>query len=97
MIQLELESTPNESLYVTGLNDKIKIEGMPPQSKIDLKFTLYTLFQQYGEIIQIVMKKTNKLRGQAFIVFQNITYATNAKSALNGMAIFDRPLVSYYC
>lgn len=59
----------------------------------DLKFVLYVLFSQFGEILQIVMKKTQKLRGQAFVVFQNITYATNAKAALTGMVVFDKPLV----
>ncbi|CAK89833.1 unnamed protein product (macronuclear) [Paramecium tetraurelia] len=83
--QINQDSAPKETLYVSGLNDKIKLE--------DLKFVLYILFSQFGEVLQIVMKKTQKLRGQAFIVFQNITYATNAKSALSGMMVYDKPLI----
>ncbi|CAD8083949.1 unnamed protein product [Paramecium primaurelia] len=83
--QINQDSAPKETLYVTGLNDKIRLE--------DLKFVLYILFSQFGEVLQIVMKKTQKLRGQAFIVFQNITYATNAKSALSGMMVYEKPLI----
>ncbi|CAD8080085.1 unnamed protein product [Paramecium primaurelia] len=83
--QIIQDSAPKETLYVTGLNDKIKLE--------DLKFVLYILFSQFGEVLQMVMKKTQKLRGQAFIVFQNITYATNAKAALSGMIVYDKPLI----
>ncbi|KAM3133098.1 hypothetical protein pb186bvf_014815 [Paramecium bursaria] len=83
-MSFQFDQAPKETLYVSGLNDRIKLE--------DMKFILYILFSQYGEILQIVMKKTNKLRGQAFIVFQNLSNATNAKSALTGMSIFDHPL-----
>lgn len=47
-----------------------------------MKYSLFFLFSQYGEILKIVIKKSNRMRGQAFVVFSNISSATNAKVAL---------------
>ncbi|EAR82989.2 U1 small nuclear ribonucleoprotein A (macronuclear) [Tetrahymena thermophila SB210] len=77
-------STPKETLYINNLNDKINQE--------DMKYGLYFLFQQFGEILDIILKKSNTLRGQAWIIFKDITAATNAKKNLNGFLFFDKEL-----
>lgn len=56
----------------------------------DMKYAIYILFSQYGEVLQIVMKKNSKLRGQAFVVFSNVSSATNARAAINGTSFFDK-------
>ncbi|EGR28098.1 spliceosomal protein, putative, partial [Ichthyophthirius multifiliis] len=48
--------------------------------------------QQFGEILEIVIKKKNTLRGQAWIVFKDITAATNAKKMLHGFLFYGKDL-----
>lgn len=63
----------------------------------ELKRSLYYLFSQFGQILDIVAMKTMKMRGQAFIVFKEIGSATNAIRALQGFPFFDQPIVSNKC
>lgn len=43
--------------------------------------------------MQIVVKRNNKMRGQAFVVFREIAASTAAKNNLNGYAIFGKAMV----
>lgn len=51
---------------------------MPAVAPADLKKALYAVFGQFGRILDIVALKTFRLRGQAWIVFADVTSATNA-------------------
>ena len=53
---------PCETLYIKNLNEKIKID--------ELKEALNKEFSQYGEIIEIRVRNTIRLKGQAFISFK---------------------------
>ncbi len=64
-------------------------------NSIDMKYALYFLFNQYGDVIDIVSKKNNSLRGQAFIIFREVTSAANAKEHLNGFTLFDKQMVPF--
>lgn len=55
---------------------------------------LYALFGQFGKILDVVVMKTERLRGQAWIVFADITAATNSLRAMQGFPFYDKPLVS---
>jgi RNA recognition motif-containing protein len=68
------------------LNDKI--------NKEELKSQLFALFTTYGKIIDIVASKSQKMRGQAFLVFTDLAGATSAMRACEGMMFYDKPLVS---
>lgn len=59
----------------------------------ELKRCLYALFGQFGRILDVVCMKTPRLRGQAWVVFADITAATNSLRALHEYPFFDRPLV----
>jgi len=61
---------------------------------IELKINLYFLFGPFGEILEIVTRKKNSLRGQAFIIFSTTVGATQAMKALQGFVFFEKPLVS---
>ena len=57
----------------------------------ELKDTIYTTFEEYGEIIdvlfilsQIIAKKNIRMRGQAFVIYKDINSAMEAKRKLNG-------------
>ena len=65
----------NETLYVNHLNEKIKTDL--------LRENLYYLFSQYGDVLEINLRKSKKMRGQAFIVYKDINDATRAKVSLN--------------
>ena len=71
-----LENRPNHTIYINNLNEKIK--------KDDLKKSLYAIFSQFGQILDIVALKTLKMRGQAFVIFKEISSATNAMRSMQG-------------
>jgi len=75
---------PNQTLYVNNLNEKIKIP--------DLKCTLLELFSAYGEVVDIVAAASLKKKAQAFIIFRDISCATNALRALQGFVFLDKPM-----
>lgn len=64
-----------------------------PKPYEDVKYALFNLFQSYGQVLQIVTKRNDKLRGQAFVVFREVAEATAARNNLNGYPIFGKPMV----
>lgn len=80
---------PNQTLYVNNLNEKIKIP--------ELKETLLELFSTYGEVIDVVAAGALKRKGQAFVVYRDISCATNALRALQGFALLDKQMRIAYC
>jgi len=60
----------------------------------ELRKALYYLFSQYGRVVDVVALKTMKMRGQAFIVYREITEATKAMRSLQGFPLFDKPIVN---
>ncbi|KAJ3172974.1 hypothetical protein HDU88_004433 [Geranomyces variabilis] len=79
---------PNQTLYIKGLDDKIQKE--------ELRRSLYYLFSQHGSILDVVALKTQKMRGQAFVVFRDITDATTAMRALQGFPFYSKTMnISY--
>jgi len=75
---------PNTTLYINNLNDKV--------NKEELRSQLFALFTTYGKIIDIVASKSNRMRGQAFLVFTDLAGATSAMRACEGMMFYDKPL-----
>ncbi|KAK4983546.1 hypothetical protein LTR50_007154 [Elasticomyces elasticus] len=76
--------TPNSSLYLSNLPDKLPKE--------DLRRSLYYLFTTYGSVLDIVALKTPKLRGQAHVLFKDVTSATMALRALQGFEFFGKKM-----
>ncbi|KAL6054773.1 U2 small nuclear ribonucleoprotein B [Balamuthia mandrillaris] len=79
---------PNETLYVNNLNERVKKE--------ELRRSLYTLFSQYGTVLDVLAKKTLKMRGQAFVIFRELSAATNALRNLNEFMFYDKPMKVQY-
>ncbi|KAI8982299.1 hypothetical protein BDF20DRAFT_866097 [Mycotypha africana] len=79
---------PNQTLYISNINGRV--------NKEELRLSLYQLFATYGPILDIVAKKTDKMREQAFVVYDNIASATTAKRSLNGFTFFGKPLKIEY-
>lgn len=69
------------------------VESAPRLSPAELKRSLYALFSQFGQIVEIVAMKTMKMRGQAFVVFKELAAATNALRQLQGFPFYNKPMV----
>jgi len=79
---------PNHTIYINNLNEKVKKE--------ELKKSLYAIFSQFGKIVDIVALKTLRMRGQAWVIFQEITSDTNAMRSMQGFPFYDKPMrISY--
>ncbi|XP_037092160.1 U1 small nuclear ribonucleoprotein A-like [Pollicipes pollicipes] len=84
-----MENRPNQTIYINNLNEKVK--------KTDLKKSLYAIFSQFGQILEIVALKNLKMRGQAFVVFKDISSATNALRSMQGFPFYEKPMRIQYC
>merc|ERR1712141_371250 len=80
----QIMERPNHTIYINNLNEKVKKE--------DLKKSLYAIFSQFGQILEVVALKTLKMRGQAFVVFKDIASATNALRSMQGFPFYDKPM-----
>ncbi|KAM4603853.1 U2 small nuclear ribonucleoprotein B'' isoform 1-T2 [Polymixia lowei] len=83
-----MDIRPNHTIYINNINDKIK--------KDELKRSLYALFSQFGQVVDIVAMKTIKMRGQAFVVFKELAAATNALRQLQGFPFYNKPMRIQY-
>ncbi|RXN00467.1 U2 small nuclear ribonucleoprotein B [Acipenser ruthenus] len=83
-----MDIRPNHTIYINNVNDKIKKE--------ELKRSLYALFSQFGQIVEIVALKTMKMRGQAFVVFKELASATNALRQMQGFPFYNKAMRIQY-
>ena len=81
---VEADISPRETIYVNNLNERI--------NKEELKKSLYAAFSQFGPILDVVALKTFRMRGQAFVVFRDISSATNAVRQMQGFPFYDKPM-----
>ncbi|UYV64536.1 SNRPA [Cordylochernes scorpioides] len=79
-----LELTPNHSIYINNLNEKVKIP--------ELKTSLKAIFAQFGPIMDIYAHNSLKRRGQAFIAFTDIGSAANAMQSMQGFPFYGKPM-----
>lgn len=83
-----MDIRPNNTIYINNLNEKVKKE--------ELKKSLYAIFSQFGQIVDIVALKTLKMRGQAFVIFKEIQSSTNALRSMQGFPFYDKPMRIQY-
>lgn len=62
---------------------------------IELKKSLYAIFSQFGQILDILVSPTLKMRGQAFVIFKEINSASSALRSMQGFPFYDKPMVRY--
>jgi RNA recognition motif-containing protein len=60
----------------------------------ELKKCVYSMFSQFGHVLDVVCLKTIRLRGQAWVVFTDAASATNALRTMQGFPFFEKPMVS---
>jgi len=79
---------PNATLYVKNIDWKIK-KGL-------LRRALYSLFSRHGKVVEIVALRKDGLRGQAFVIMDDVQAATAALQAEQGFSFFGKDLVIEY-
>ncbi|XP_059420356.1 U1 small nuclear ribonucleoprotein A-like [Carassius carassius] len=78
----------NHTIYINNLNEKIK--------KDELKKSLYAIFSQFGQILDILVSPSLKMRGQAFVIFKEINSASSALRSMQGFPFYDKPMRIQY-
>lgn len=74
-----------------------KSSGHPRACRLpvaELKKSLYAIFSQFGQILDILVSRSLKMRGQAFVIFKEVSSATNALRSMQGFPFYDKPMVS---
>ncbi|EYU46737.1 hypothetical protein ABFS82_04G013900 [Erythranthe guttata] len=80
--------SPNMTIYINNLNEKIKLD--------ELKKSLNAVFSQFGKILEVLAFKTLKHKGQAWVVFEEVSSATNALRQMQGFPFYDKPMRIQY-
>uniref|UniRef100_A0A3Q3N2A3 U1 small nuclear ribonucleoprotein A n=1 Tax=Labrus bergylta TaxID=56723 RepID=A0A3Q3N2A3_9LABR len=78
----------NHTIYINNLNEKIK--------KDELKKSLYAIFSQFGQILDILVARNIKMKGQAFVIFKEVNSASNALRSMQGFPFYDKPMRIQY-
>ncbi|CAB1454657.1 unnamed protein product [Pleuronectes platessa] len=78
----------NHTIYINNLNEKIK--------KDELKKSLYAIFSQFGQILDILVAQNLKMKGQAFVIFKEVNSASNALRSMQGFPFYDKPMRIQY-
>ncbi|KAK9472281.1 RNA-binding domain-containing protein [Dipodascopsis tothii] len=76
--------TPSETIYIRNINEKVKIP--------DLKEYLKALFSQYGQVMDVIAHKNIRMRGQAFVVFDDVQTAEQALTNSKELELFGKPV-----
>ncbi|XP_010931676.1 U1 small nuclear ribonucleoprotein A [Elaeis guineensis] len=79
---------PNMTIYINNLNEKIKMD--------ELKKSLHAVFSQFGKILEVLAFKTLKHKGQAWVVFKDVSSASEALKRMQGFPFYDKPMRIQY-
>jgi U2 small nuclear ribonucleoprotein B'' len=62
-----------------------------------MKQTLRALFKSYGEVVDVVAHSNLRMRGQAFVSFENKDIARKAQREVRGFPLYGKPMVRVHC
>jgi U2 small nuclear ribonucleoprotein B'' len=79
---------PNKTVYVRNLDESIKL----PLLKQDLK----TVFSQFGNVINVIAHKNIRMRGQAFVVFEDLAAAEKALVGVQDFPFHGKKMDIHY-
>jgi len=80
--------SPNPTLYISNIDWSIK--------KNLLRKALYLLFSRHGKILDVIALRSTGLRGQAWVIFEEVSCATSALREEQGTPFFGKDLVIDY-
>jgi len=79
---------PNKTLYVRNLDESIKLPI--------LKQDLGTIFSQFGTVLNVIAHKNIKMRGQAFVVFEDQLAAEKALGSVQQFPFHGKQMEVQY-
>lgn len=84
-VSLNIMLQPNPTLYLKNIDWKVK--------KPLLRRALYSLFTRHGKVHEVIVLRREGLRGQAWIIFDDVQAAAAALQAEQGFTLFGKDLV----
>ena len=95
---------PNETLYIQNLNEGIKKNSVSRARNspafrhltlraIVMKQSLEALFSNYGPVLSVVAHRNLRMRGQAFVSFQDVSTSSKALQEVNGFPLYGKSMV----
>lgn len=75
---------PNNTIRVNNLNEKVHGKKLSNSIK--------AVFKQFGDILDIVAMESVSRRGQAFVVFDKLEAAVDAKKRMQDFPFYDKPM-----
>jgi RNA recognition motif-containing protein len=60
-----------------------------------MKQTLQNLFVNYGPVVDVVAHGNVRMRGQAFVSFEDSEIATTAQREVNRFPLYNKPMVMW--
>lgn len=79
-----MASAPISTVYVRNLEERVRPEV--------LVSSLRAIFEEFGNVVDIVAKQNLKAKGQAFIVFDQPQSAKQAVEEVHGFELFNKPM-----
>lgn len=76
----------NETIYIRNLNETIRLATM--------KESLRNLYCNFGEVVDVVAHRNIRMRGQAFVAFNNKNIAKRALADTQNFPLYGQPMVS---
>ena len=61
----------------------------------ELKKSLNAVFSQFGKILDVLAFKTFKHKGQAWVIFEDVSSASEALKRMQGFPFYEKPMVCY--
>ncbi|MBA0834420.1 hypothetical protein Goarm_006778 [Gossypium armourianum] len=61
-----------------------------------MKKSLHAVFSQFGKILDVLAFKTLKHKGQAWVIFEDVSSATNALRRMQGFPFYDKEMRIQY-
>lgn len=77
---------PSSTVYINNLNETVGLDV--------LKQSLSALFSTYGTVLSITAHGNLRMRGQAFVAFDDGEVASKAIKEVNGFPLYGKPMVS---
>ena len=85
---LEGQTPPHPTLYISNLDWSIK--------KALLRKSLYHLFSRHGTVVDVIALRAEGLRGQAWVIFDEVTCASSALREEQGYIFYGKPIQLQY-
>eukprot|EP00887_Chlorella_sp_A99_P005671 scaffold1.g5671.t1 len=82
---LAREPGAEHTIYVSNIYEKAR-------DRCYLKKCMRAIFGQFGAIADVVSRRTYRLRGQAWVVFEKPEEAARAVDSMQGFPFFEKPL-----